>query len=137
MARTNKRKVEKIFAEVCEKYNIKNRQFTKADFYRICEGENIVLWDMEEARPCKDVGGGGAYLRYRDMTAIILRSFFQKWFDRFTAYHELGHHFCGHIDWINLYATDEEVKAIRNKKSEAEADYFSFLATGLQRRGVK
>lgn len=54
---------------------------------------------------------------------IYLRSLFTKRFNRQTAYHELRHHFSGHL-------------GAKNKKSlaikEKEANYFAFLATGIK-----
>ena len=40
-------KVERTFQNVCEKYDTENRAFTKEDFYRICESENITAKEMD------------------------------------------------------------------------------------------
>jgi Zn-dependent peptidase ImmA (M78 family) len=124
------KKVEKIFARVCKKYGIKNRQFTKAEFYRICEGEHIFLLNTEDFRPLHEnyKKAGGFYVKYRNEHFIYIRSFFEKNFSRFTAFHELGHYLCGHLEGFQKNAL------LKDSKKEAEADYFAFLATGLKRR---
>lgn len=128
------KRVEKIFHAVCKKYDIHNRQFTKEDFFRICEGENIALGKNEVFRPFSERARRllGVYVRVRgsEDAYIYLKCIFGKRFDRHTAFHELGHHFCAHLVGLK----SEEGGIIQVTKKEAEADHFAFLATGLKRR---
>lgn len=128
------KKVERIFRAVCEKYDIHGRQFTKEDFYRICEGEGIELLNKPEDREFKVRLRKlyGLYIRFRSTGEkfIYLKSFFGKNFKRHVAFHELGHHFCGHLAGLK----SEGNEMVRSGELEREADHFAYLATGLKRR---
>lgn len=134
--------VEKVFKKVCRKYGTEKGQFTKADFYRICAGENIDLthpeYDLRNnttvtADLAQSIGSRGFYLTIEsdNEAYIFLASFFQKRFNRQTAFHELGHHFLRHEG--NLWNYDD--KRAELEQQETEADYFAYLATGLNRKG--
>ena len=127
----NKQKVEKVFARVCKKYGLESGRFTKADFYRICEEENILLANTDEIKQRKLISRGfyAEFLKNNNLYQLIyLKCFFQKYFNRLVAYHELGHYFMKHI------AGNFEANHRTDSIKEAEADYFAELATGLKRR---
>jgi hypothetical protein len=124
-------KVKRTLEAVRRKYNITGR-FTDADFYRICRAENIWLMNGEGCRNLlefKKLYGVCA----RDKSGqyvIYLRSFFSR--NRklcmFTAGHELGHFFLGHVD-TNLKAS---LGWTPNEQFEREADYFARFALKME-----
>lgn len=120
-----RRKVKQALRAVREKYNVKGA-FTESDFYRICERENIFLCNSERLRVISERMPEVKGIRFATTGGevfIYLKSFFEGEFDLFAAFHELGHHFCGHKGLTNLmtYSTDSP--------KEKEADYFAELAT--------
>lgn len=121
--------VEEIFGRVCEKYNIDNRNFAEADFYRICEAEHITLLNDSLGQnffaknQLRTIRGFYMSDPVRNFRLLYLRSFFLKKFDLTTAFHELGHHFLKHS---GLKITNSTA----NLQKEREADYFAELATG-------
>lgn len=140
-----KKLVEKTLRQVREKYRIQGR-FTKADFFRICEGEEILLVQSIDSLKTlfddlKFIKGFCAYLPRTKQSFIYLRSVFLKRFDLFTAMHELGHYFLKH----NLIQKDRvsmSHKKYVNSKHEREANYFSEMACAGQsqvsgEKGVK
>ena len=133
-------KVEKVLSEVRIKYGVLERAFTSADFYRICEGENIFLMGRNLNLPkrlVKDIRRiQGCYVRNKEGEKFIfLESFWARKIDLFVAFHELGHHFIGHS--VPAYKASAKQIVVRNKVHEAEADAFAELASGGLRREGK
>ena len=114
-------KVERTFQKVCEKYDIENRAFTKEDFYRICESENITAKEMDSPT--------SFYLRVKSKLFIVVEEKLEREKKIFAMMHELGHHFLEHRGrkMQNAFYFDS-----RDKENEAEADGFALLATGLK-----
>lgn len=113
-------RVKIIMQTVREKYGITGK-FTDADFYRICEGEGIILLNSDEARALKLETQGLYFPHPSGERFIYLRSFFSKKLNLQVATHELGHHFLGHAE-LNFKA-----KTARTLL-EREANYFALLA---------
>ena len=124
--RSYRRKVKRILSGVRSRYNIKGI-FTEADFYRICKTENIILCKSERLREISKQMPEIEGIRFASISGrafIYLKSFFEGEFDVFVAFHELGHHFCGHKGMTNLMTYSP------NSRKEQEANYFAELATG-------
>ncbi len=126
---TSKSRVERRVLEVRAKYGVIDRPFNKADFFRICEAENISLIHpdrMPEIRvPFVVPQILGFMFHYDGSSAIYLKCF---WFKRFrldVAFHELGHYFLDHKGMTLSKAFQES----RNGPVESEADLFASLAT--------
>lgn len=130
------RQVQKTLARVREKYGVHGRAFTKKDFFRICKGEGIELIDpsiLERATPAERAnfrmptmkGLGGFYAVKGGVRMIYLRCFWLKRFNRFVAFHELGHHFLRHQGSQILQAFRSDVKSDRK---ERDANAFAALA---------
>jgi hypothetical protein len=140
------RKVERALQEVRDKYNVHGRAFNGRDFYRICKGENIGLmnkrffpenlWSLYQ-----NVNGlQGFLMQIHAWRFIYLQSFFVGRFDTMTAFHELGHHFLGHVSGekrsdagaFNMDSFDYDVYL--NSPHETDAELFAELATGRKVR---
>ena len=118
-------KVKRAVAAVRRRYDIRGA-FTKADFYRICEAENIRLIKSDIFyRRIKQIKGFILTVSGRKM--IYLRSFHQSRFDIKTACHELGHYFLRH-GGINFKQMRED-DVFADEQIEKEADWFAELAT--------
>lgn len=113
--------VAEIIDNVRQTYNIRGK-FTKADFFRICKAENIRLM-MDEFLYRKIRSTKGMFVRNGNRCGIYLRSFHHTRFDLNTAFHELGHYFCGHTS-IRLKTNPSDSV----DRFEQEADLFAELA---------
>lgn len=125
-----KTKVEKCIADVREKYNIRGN-FTQADFYRICEAENIELLNGETGRnfyAVKQFYGFLLSFDEQNRNLIYLRSFFNRnrRINMFVAAHELGHYFLNHL---GVSAKASNLFELSSAQNEREANYFARLAT--------
>ena len=134
------KRIEEIVNAVREKFGIRGRSFTKRDFYRICDGEGIRLLNRDTYAPTEGIplyelrGIRGMHFTLRNNGVlrpfIYLRCFWLKRFDLHTAFHELGHHFCGStIDaeqsFTLAFARDHE--AYKDHPDERAADRFAEL----------
>jgi Zn-dependent peptidase ImmA (M78 family) len=121
-AKTNYRhKVRQVFDAVRQKYNIPGK-LADVDFYRICDAENIELFNNEDSRQdLLKLETTGFYLHSKGVKFIYLRSFFGRKLNLNTAMHELGHHFLGHLG-----TEFKSKKSVAQK--EKEANYFARLA---------
>lgn len=156
-SRTLTERVERAIRQLRRKYNIDNRLFTKADFYRICEGEDIYLLTPEtyayregKVKILPDFKAlSGLYFTFPGLNAscIYLRCFWLKRFDIFTAYHELGHHLIPSRplksdirfalresgDVVSIRPKGDHHEAYKNSAGEIAADLFAELCTGRKR----
>lgn len=126
----SKEKVKQAINYVREKYQIRGK-FTAADFYRICEAENIRLLNCEKSRALPQPKNiyGAIFTFHTGEPFIYLRSFFNR--NRRicmkTAMHELGHYFLKHSGFIAAKMIIDG--KIRGEQNEREAEYFAYLAT--------
>lgn len=129
-----KKLVEKTLAKVRMKYNIHGRAFTKEDFYGICRGEEILLFNSLEFQPnvkkIQDVAGFCIFSPKHNCHGIYLKCFFQRRFNLLVALHELGHYFLRHC--VTGATAKFKSREQKDKKYEPEADYFAELALSAQ-----
>lgn len=92
------------------------RVFSEADFYSICEKENIRVIEIDEPFSFWLFLNGKSY--------IILHKRLRGYKLLFTMFHELAHHFLHHGN--ELHAV--EAFNSNNSKNEYEADLFATIA---------
>lgn len=127
-----RRNVERVLQEVRNKYGIPGK-FTPKDFYRICEAENIRLFEGGDARKAHKETPGllGLLVRTTDGSRFIyLRSIFNRSrrISMDTAMHELGHYFLKHKGFTPKMLLAGKY---HNNQNEKEADYFARLANQI------
>jgi Zn-dependent peptidase ImmA (M78 family) len=141
MNNTTEKKIRAIVARVRRKHNITTEHFTEADFYRICEAENIRIVSpdiysdrlAELAAPLAADGLKGFLLNIGGRRLLFLASLFDGEFDAFTAYHEIGHFYLHKGRALAMIKLDDYDP---QDETEREADMFAELATGIKREAA-
>lgn len=122
-----KHTVTRVLNDVRKKYNIHGK-FSKSDFYRICEAENIKLLNDEDANSLHSVKKlyGMLFTFSTGERLVYLRSFFNR--NRRlcmkSAMHELGHYFLRHKGFTAKMIAGG---VLGNSQDEKEANLFARL----------
>jgi hypothetical protein len=129
-----KQTVARVLNGVRKKYSVRGK-FSKGDFYRICESENIQLLDGEDANSLRRVKKlyGMLFTFSTGERLVYLRSFFNR--NRRlcmkSAMHELGHYFLRHKGFTAAMISGG---VLSNSQAEKEANLFARLATKTGQR---
>lgn len=115
--------IDAIFDEVRSRYAISDRSFTVADFYRICDAENIGVHRIDAPAKINFL----FTMPGSDRRAIVLSKRRRGKRLLYAMFHELGHYFAGHEGQHPSAAFGGH----SDRLHESEADRFAKLATGF------
>lgn len=92
------------------------RELTETDFYRICEEERVEVHELDSP--------SSFYIRTGGVRAIVLTTREYGLERRFSAFHELGHHFLHGGEAVDTAL----LRRPRESRKEYEADAFAAIA---------